>query len=213
MIWTVSPMPETKSPHFDETTHFLNLHCHSCELLIIELVDTLSRDGDGQGTPYITKMWTTQSRYCCLTFIIITTCVCITIWSFAYILNKSVLNFSFLSRYQHTKPKKIVQLHTLWSTMIILKWTYLVKGVEISQLLLWTWNDKFLFLDNNLPTFWLDALVLLKANEAKAWGTSIYSYVEASRRASLLIDQHWACTLSIQFIMWSGGYGLRRFHP
>ena len=29
-----------------------------------------------------------------------------------------------------------------------------------------------------MPTFRLDALVLLKANEAKAWKTSIYSYVK-----------------------------------
>ena len=36
--------------------------------------------------------------------------------------------------------------------------------------------------------FRLDALVLLRASEAKAWGTSICSYVEAWWRASLLID-------------------------
>ena len=29
-------------------------------------------------------------------------------------------------------------------------------------------------LDNNLPTFRLDALVVLKANEANVWRTSIY---------------------------------------
>ena len=44
--------------------------------------------------------------------------------------------------------------------------------------------------------FQLDALVLLKANETKAWGTSIYSYVEASQHASLLIDLRWVCVLS-----------------
>ena len=43
-------------------------------------------------------------------------------------------------------------------------------------------------LDNNLLTFRLDALVVLNVNEAKAWGTSIYSYVEASQCVSLLID-------------------------
>ena len=68
-------------------------------------------------------------------------------------------------------------------------------------------------LDNNLPTFQLDALVFLKANEAKAWGTSIYSYIEATWCASLLIDQCWACALAVQFTMWSGGYGPHWFHP
>ena len=68
-------------------------------------------------------------------------------------------------------------------------------------------------LDSNLPTFQLDALVLLKANEAKAWGTSIYSYVEASRSASLLVDRRWACALSVQFTIWLGDYSLRGFHP
>ena len=50
--------------------------------------------------------------------------------------------------------------------------------------------------------FQLDALVLLRVNEAKAWGTSIYSYVEASWCALLLIDLHWACVLSVQFMIY-----------
>ena len=53
-----------------------------------------------------------------------------------------------------------------------------------------------------LLTFRLYALVLLRVNEAKAWGTSIYSYVEPSPRASLLIELCWACMLFIQFTMW-----------
>lgn len=41
-MWTVSPMPETESPHFDEITHFLNLLCGNwCKALIVELVGTL----------------------------------------------------------------------------------------------------------------------------------------------------------------------------
>ena len=64
-----------------------------------------------------------------------------------------------------------------------------------------------------MPTFRLDGLVLLKVNEAKASGTSIFSYVEASWCALLLIDLRWACILSVQFMMWSGGYSLRGFHP
>ena len=77
-------------------------------------------------------------------------------------------------------------------------------SVEISQLLLWTSKLMISFsslttvLDNNLPTFRLDPLILLKVNEAKAWGTSIYSYVEASWRASLLIDRRWAYVLSMK---------------
>ena len=61
---------------------------------------------------------------------------------------------------------------------------------------------KVLFLDNfiwqelTLPVFWLDALVLLKANEAKSWGTSIYSYVEACFVALLLI------ALCAQWSLW-----------
>ena len=35
--------------------------------------------------------------------------------------------------------------------------------------------------------FRLDALVLLRLNEAKSWGTSIYSYIEAYQRALLLV--------------------------
>ena len=57
----------------------------------------------------------------------------------------------------------------------------------------------------------LDAPVLLTANEAKAWGTSIYSYVEASQHASLLIALCWACILPIQFATWLGGYSLHGF--
>ena len=39
-----------------------------------------------------------------------------------------------------------------------------------------------------LPMFQLDALVLIRVNKAKSWGTSIiYSYVEACQRTVLLI--------------------------
>ena len=38
-------------------------------------------------------------------------------------------------------------------------------------------------------------------SEAKAWGTSIYRYAKASRRASLLIDLCRACILSVQSMM------------
>jgi len=59
-------------------------------------------------------------------------------------------------------------------------------------------------------TFRLDALVLLSANEAKEWRTSIYSYVKACWRASLLIDPCRACALSVQSMMWLGGCGHSR---
>ena len=36
--------------------------------------------------------------------------------------------------------------------------------------------------------------ILHKMNEARSWGTSIYA--------------SWACTLSIPFMMWAGGYGV-----
>ena len=61
-------------------------------------------------------------------------------------------------------------------------------NVEISRLLLWTWNDeRFSSLRTSLgkklilPTFQLDALVLLRVNEAKSRGTSIYSMSRLSR--------------------------------
>ena len=50
---------------------------------------------------------------------------------------------------------------------------------------------KVSFLDNCtwweliLPAFQLDALVLLEANETKAWGTSIFSYICTSRLAGV----------------------------
>ena len=66
----------------------------------------------------------------------------------------------------------------------------------------------FSFLTIYLADVRLDTLVLLKANEANAWGMSIYSYVKASRHTLLLIDLCWACVLSVEFTMWSGGYCL-----
>ena len=52
-----------------------------------------------------------------------------------------------------------------------------------------------------LPTFRLDALSSSETNEAKAWGTTIYSYVKACWRASLLIALCWECILPVQFMM------------
>ena len=50
-----------------------------------------------------------------------------------------------------------------------------------------------------LPMFQLDALVLLRANVAKSWGTSIYSYVEACQCMVMLIAHightHWLSNL------------------
>ena len=82
---------------------------------------------------------------------------------------------------------------------------YLDSWYHTTQELKW-W--KVLILDNFslITTYRLDALVL-RVSEAKAWGTSIYSYVEASRHVSLLIDLCRACVLSVQSTMWSGGSG------
>ena len=43
--------------------------------------------------------------------------------------------------------------------------------------------------------FRLDALILLRANEAKLWGTSIYSYVEACQHVLLLNGMHTGCSV------------------
>ena len=61
----------------------------------------------------------------------------------------------------------------LHSTVAVLQYIVCVLGKALYKYS--AWNDEFLFLDNCtwqliLPTFRLDALVHLKANEAKAWG-------------------------------------------
>ena len=50
-----------------------------------------------------------------------------------------------------------------------------------------------------LPMFQLDTVVLLRANEAKSWGTSIYNHIEACWHMLLLIAHvgyvHWLSDL------------------